>query len=243
MPVSMEARQARLRQRLPTVSALAGLTGTAVLALGSLITALAYSGRKGEPYSLLNHFVSELGEVGVSELAWLFNGTLFVGGLCLTVFLLGLAAYMRAGWFSILFGLVGLVTGVSGALVGIFPMNNLVPHARVAMMFFNMGLVATLLFSLYVLFSRQRRFPKWMLAPGLLATAFFVAFLFYPQPATSGSIDIGEATRQLMANRPAVWPMAILEWGVLISILVWALVVSLYLRAEHRAQPSERRQK
>lgn len=219
-------------RRLLVVTSVAGLCGTALLALGSLITALAYSGRAGEPYSLLNHFISELGEVGVSELAWLFNGTLFVGGLCLTVFLLGLAAYVRPVWFSALFGLVGLVTGVSGALVGIFPMNDLVPHARVAMMFFNMGLIATLLFSLYVAFSRQRKFPKWMLVPGLLATAFFVAFVFYPHPTGSGSMDIEEATHRLMESRPAVWPMSILEWGVLLSILLWALVVSLYLLAK-----------
>ncbi|MDH7487924.1 MAG: DUF998 domain-containing protein [Anaerolineae bacterium] len=209
-----------------------------VLALASLITALAYSGRRGEPYSLLNHFISELGEVGVSELAWLFNGALFAGGLCLTVFLLGLAVYMKAGWFSALFGAIGLITGVSGALVGIFPMNNLAPHARVAMTFFNMGLVATLLFSLYIALSRQRRLPRWMLAPGLLATAFFVAFVFYPHPTGSGTMTIEETTRRLMETRPMVWPMAILEWGMLISILVWALVVSLYLWARSRAKQS-----
>lgn len=225
-------------KRLLNITPVAGIVGTTLLAFGSLITALAYSGRKGEPYSLLNHFISELGEAGVSELAWLFNGALFAGGLCLTIFLIGLALYLRPLWFSVLFGVVGVITGVSGALVGIFPMNNLVPHARVAMLFFDMGLVATLLFSLYVAFSRQRKFPRWMLIPGLLATAFFVAFVFYPQPAGSGSLDIMEATRRLMESRPAVWPLAILEWGVLLSILVWALVVSLYVQNKSYADSS-----
>jgi len=227
-------QEMNVSKRLLAVTSIAGIVGTALLALGSLATALAYSGRAGEPYSLLNHFISELGEVGVSELAWLFNGALFAGGLCLTVFLIGLALYLRPLWFSVLFGLVGIVTGISGALVGIFPMNNLIPHARVAMMFFNMGLVATLLFSLYVALSRQRRFPRWMLVPGLLATAFFVAFVFYPHPTGSGSMDIEEATRRLMESRPDVWPMSILGWGVLISILVWALMVSLVLQAQGR---------
>jgi hypothetical membrane protein len=229
MPTTKAVEEKIGYQRLRAVTAIAGLSGTGLLALGSLITALAYDGRTGESYSLLNHFVSELGEVGVSELAWLFNGALFIGGLCLTVFLLGLAAYMRAGWFSVTFGAVGLVTGVSGALVGIFPMTNMAPHIRVAMTFFNMGLVATLIFSLYVLLSRQRRFPRWFLVPGLLATVFFAGFLYLPQPDAQPSEGMLETALRLMANRPDVWPMAILEWGVIISILVWALVVSLYL--------------
>jgi hypothetical membrane protein len=234
----MDAGTKATQKRLLAVTAIAGFCGTSLLALGSLITALAYSGRKGEPYSLLNHFVSELGELGVSELAWLFNGALLIGGLCLTVFLIGLALYLRPRWFSILFGLVGVITGISGALVGIFPMNNLAPHAKVAMMFFNMGLVATLLFSLYVAFSRQRKFPRWMLIPGLLTTAFFVGFLFYPQPDAPPTEDMLESAVRLMANRPAVWPMAILEWGVIISILVWALTVSLYLWAQSKTSQS-----
>ena len=238
MEISTDAKETRSRRRLLVVTSIAGVSGTALLALGSLITALAYSGRAGEPYSLLNHFISELGEVGVSELAWLFNGALFAGGLCLTVFLIGLALYLRPRWFSVVFGLVGVTTGVSGALVGIFPMNNLAPHAKVAMMFFNMGLVATLLFSLYVAFSRQRKFPRWMLIPGLLTTAFFVGFLFYPQPDAPPTEDMLESAVRLMANRPAVWPMAVLEWGVIISILVWALTVSLYLWAQSKTSQS-----
>ena len=220
-----------MRRDYRTITYAAGLIGCAVLTLGAIITALAYRGRTGEPYSLLNHFVSELGEVGVSELAWLFNGALFIGGLCLAVFLLGLALRLR-GWFGAVFGVVGLITGISGALVGVFPMNNLVPHARVAMTFFDMGLLATLLFSLYVLFSRQRLFPKWFLAPSLLATAFFVGFLYLPQPHASESEDMVQSAVRLMANRPAVWPTAILEWGVIIAVLVWVVAVAFHLRAQ-----------
>ena len=53
----------------------------------SVVTALAYTGSKGQPYSPLNHWVSELGEVGVSELASVFNVGLIIGGLCFAVFM------------------------------------------------------------------------------------------------------------------------------------------------------------
>ena len=49
------------------------LAGVFVLVSGIAITALTYRGTQGERYSLLNHSISELGEVGVSRLAWVFN--------------------------------------------------------------------------------------------------------------------------------------------------------------------------
>ena len=64
------------------ITSRAGLIGSGAIALGSLLTALAYHGRAGEAYSVLNHFVSELGEVGVAPLAWAFNTGLFLGGAC-----------------------------------------------------------------------------------------------------------------------------------------------------------------
>lgn len=88
-----------------------GLAGAMVVLLCALVTALFYSAPAGEPYSLLNHFISELGEVGVSLLAWLFNLGLIAGSLLFIPFSLGLGLSLP-GWLS----KVGM---------GIFPMNNL----------------------------------------------------------------------------------------------------------------------
>ncbi len=62
------------RQRLATAAV--GIGGVSIILLGALISALAYEGRNGQAYRFLNHFVSELGEVGVARLAWAFNGGL-----------------------------------------------------------------------------------------------------------------------------------------------------------------------
>jgi hypothetical membrane protein len=64
---------------------IAGFIGAAAITLGALITGLAYTGTAGERYSPLNHWVSELGEVGVSEQASVFNLGLIIGGLALAV--------------------------------------------------------------------------------------------------------------------------------------------------------------
>ena len=138
---------------------MAGLIGAGLIILSSVISAFLYVGKYGEQYSFLNHFISELGEAGVSKGATVFNAGLFLGGLFLTFFMTGVATYL-GGWFGILFGVVSVVTGLSGALVGIFPMNNLTQHMRVALTFFYSGMVTTILFSVYVLFSNQEKFHK-----------------------------------------------------------------------------------
>ena len=100
----------------------AGLIGSSVIAIGSVVTALAYTGSKGQSYSPLNHFVSELGQLSVSRLAVVFNTSLIVGGVCFVVFILGLAAAGQ-GWLRYVYGLVGVIAGIFGALVGVFPMD------------------------------------------------------------------------------------------------------------------------
>ncbi len=213
------------KQRLATAAA--GIIGVTVILLGALITALAYEGRNGQAYRFWNHFVSELGEVGVSRLAWVFNGGLILGGVCIVIFMIGVARLLP-GWFRYVFAVAGLATGISGTLVGVFPMNRLQPHIQVAMQFFNMGLVTMTLFSLYVLFARGRSFPRWFLIPGILATASFAAFLYFPTP---GDISGGLPTTQalIITNRPDVWWLAIFEWAAVGAVLGWVLLVSLYL--------------
>ena len=105
----------------------AGLLGSSVIAIGSVVTALAYTGSKGQPYSPLNHFVSELGELAVSRLAVVFNLSLIVGGVCFALFVIGLAAAGQ-GVLRVLYGVVGVIAGIGGAFVGVFPMDYLDQH-------------------------------------------------------------------------------------------------------------------
>ncbi len=201
-----------------------GLAGVGLISLGSLAAGLAYRGKMGEAYSPLNHFVSELGEVGVSELAWVFNIGLFVGGLCLVCFLLHLGKLI-GGWLGALFGLAGLACGISGAMVGVFPMNNLSPHIFWAMNFFNLGLGLMVFFSLIALFGRHN-LPRWLAAPGVLGVAAFAAFLYTPAPATEEIDTLAAAHAMMAAPRPAVWQMAVFEWAAVGSVLVWAALVA-----------------
>ncbi len=113
--------------------------------------ALVYRGKLGERYSLLNHFISELGEVGVSRAAWFFNAGLLLGGLVFLPYIIGLGIS-----FGSLFGWLGTAAGIIAVLgvaaVGVFPMNNLKPHTIAAMTYFRAGLVMVFFFGLAILF-------------------------------------------------------------------------------------------
>ena len=67
-----------------------GLCGTVLIGLAILISAVSYRGKRGETFSLLNYFISELGEVGVSRLARVFNYSMIIGGLLLVPYIIGL---------------------------------------------------------------------------------------------------------------------------------------------------------
>ncbi len=50
----------------PLTFKIAGMAGVLTVLLGSLVAVFFYRGKDGERYSPLNHFISELGEEGVS---------------------------------------------------------------------------------------------------------------------------------------------------------------------------------
>lgn len=197
-------------------SALAGILGAAVIAIGSAVTAIAYTGSAGQRYSPVNHWISELGEPGVSELAAIFNIALVIGGICFVVFMTGLRL-ARTGRFAWLYGTIGAVAGVAGAYVGIFPMNQLQLHALAALAFFNLGWIAVGLASVDFVRRPDPRFPRWLAYLGALTVLAFVGFLAVTLPLVGGA-GLGAPD-----PRPEIWIVTILEWAALIGILLWVL--------------------
>ena len=191
----------------------------------SVVTTSLAAGSKGEPYSPLNHYVSELGELGVSNLAALFNLSLEIGGVCFVLFMIGLAV-TRTGWLRVVYGATGVIAGIGGALVGVFPMNDLDKHRPVALTFFLLGLVTVLLASIDLVRAPDPRFPRWLAAVGgaaVVAFAVFLAILFGP----SGGLTSPEV-------RPAISPLTIFEWLLIVGILAWVFLTAFAWRQATR---------
>jgi hypothetical membrane protein len=193
-----------------------GFIGSAFFAIASLIAGVFYVGTQSEPFSPLNHWVSELGEMGVSSLALVFNIGLLVGGLALALFFFALGR-LRSSRLASVYVIVGIVAGVSGALVGVFPMNNRSIHIVFALGFFVLGWVAVGLASLDIWRRPEARFSRWLPALGALTVAVFLLFL---------SVYIPYLYTGTGSDRPDVSIATVLEWLVLIGIMGWVLVAS-----------------
>jgi hypothetical membrane protein len=207
---------------------LCGFLGPAILILGSLITAIQYHGKEGEPYSILNHFISELGEVGVSTLAPVFNASLTVGGLVLVIYVIGLGLYIytKRGYVATAFGILSCL---SCSLLGVFLTNNLSIHDALADLFFYDGLIATTLFTLGIIFDKENKVSKWLAVPAIITVACFVSFPVIPEAASLTRVQTLHPDR---FTRPDIWPTTILEWLVFFSGNAWFVLTSVYLMSK-----------
>ncbi len=232
-------RSKPLLERFIRATPLLAAAGSLLACIAVLASALAYSGKQAESYSLLNHFISELGEVGVSRAAWVFNAGLVAAGALLIPCAVGLGLRLRTVW-SLLGTAAGISAGVFLAGVGVFPMNNLPPHAFTAMWFFRAGLATVLLFG--IAFAAQRRDRLRGRAVAVLfsaiAAASYTVFLFAASPPEAGASSLDAS----FALRPRVWPLAALEWMVFFATILWFLGVSLLTGSNRRSAEESRAQ-
>jgi len=211
-----------------------GIIGPLSISLGILISGLGYIGVQGQHYSPLNHFVSELGQVGVSDLALAFNLALILGGIFNTGFLVYLAFQVQ-NWTRYPLLVLGSLASIFGALVGIYPMNYIDQHIFVALTFFDLGLIIALLYSLVFLFGKNHPFPRWLAIPGLFNTAAFLIFINFP-PQFEKGVEFQDGMGGLLLNRPDIIPLAIMEWIVISGIIFWFLIMGIYLVSSRSRQ-------
>jgi hypothetical membrane protein len=207
-----------------------GLAGTGLVVLAVVYPALVYRGKRGERYSLLNHFISELGEVGVSRAAWFFNTGLVLTGLVLLPYIIGLGISFSSllGWLG---AAVGIVTVLSVAAVGVFPMNNLKLHAIAAMTYFRAGLVMVFFFGLAILFQSSGKtiVPPAANILSLLAFLAYGVFLTLPlvKKEKQEPTDILDPNQE--PERPQVWALPFLEWAVFFSTIAWLFSMAFFI--------------
>jgi hypothetical membrane protein len=203
------------------------IVGSVLVSCAVVAAALLYRGRAGEPYSVLNHFVSELGEPGVSRGAWLFNAGLVAAGVFFVPASIGLGLRIRGAlaWVGVA---TGVAAGVFCAGVGAFPMNNLAPHVFTAMWFFRSGLVAILCFGVALLTrgGAEGSLPRATALFSLVAVAAYTVFLIMAALAGADALR-APGSPALRVQRPAYWPLAVSEWSVFFSTVLWFCGVGL----------------
>ncbi len=199
-----------------------GLLGALVVSLGSLITAFAYTGSRGQSYSPFNHFISELGHTQQSALAAVFNITVIIGGLSFILFMEGVGLKLR-GIARQVIATASTITGITGALVGVFPVNeDLNTHQTVAALFLLGALIMLISFALAAWFGKERPYPRWLALAALPAMVCIAYFLLV-------ALSDGEnALAPPPGEREPFWIIAMSEWGALIFLLAWIMALTLW---------------
>lgn len=212
--------------------ALTAFVGVGVLVVVTLAAGLAFTGTEGQPYSVLNHNISELGKPAVSELAWLFNAGVQLGGGLLALFGIGLVRYVQQAGLR-LAALGGVVHASAIVLVGAFPIPQWRVHQVATALFYFSGLATVILCTVSLLLARRARIPRSLAAvSGIGATIYIVALvmpmILYRRPLhafVAGPVG---------PDRPAIWLPSVLEWLVALSTLVWVLVIAVTLYRQAR---------
>jgi hypothetical membrane protein len=216
------SRGGSLAPLVPLVPLVAGIAGPAVVGGCAAVTALAYRGTAGQPYSPLSHWISELGEEGVSNLAAVFNGGALVGGACLSALMVSLAR-ARGGRLARVYGRIGAVAGIAGSLVGLFPMNRILPHAIVSTSFFNLTALAIALASIDFAARPDGRFGAVQAGLGAVSSA---AFLVFGVVALEAIREQGLAALEPPIVREEISLLTTLEWAALLSIMAWVVATA-----------------
>jgi hypothetical protein len=207
-----------------------GVIGCVVIGITTLYTSLGYTGKAQERFSAGNHYISELGEIGVSSRARVFNSGLMISGATLIPFVIGLGLYLQNVWAKL--GILsGLWTSIACICVGLFPMNNMSPHIKAAFAYFRGGLVTVLLFSIAILLqpAGQNLIPGYALIPGALAVIAYSSFLFLSGKVNKTAESPASLDPQRIPERPRIWLLPMVEWAVFFSTIIWFFCIAVIL--------------
>lgn len=207
-----------------------GLMGTSIILIGFILSGWAFRNMFGKRYSILNYYISELGDPNHSEWAIVFNICLIVGGLLLTIFMIKIAVLYpgKTGkWGAILGG----ITGIGGSLVGIIPLNFGVYHGIPATTFFYGGMISATYFTIVIFRDSRQIIPKWMAYLGVVIIIIYIIFNMIGLQGFSFSdlfVDYHHSPMDLY--RPTVfWPIAFFEWLAVLGSIIWILLMALIL--------------
>jgi len=205
-----------------------GILGFLFAVIAFIVPQFTFKNLEDEDYSPLNHFISELGWIGISKQDIFFNLSLMVAGFFLTIFNYGLTAQFDGFWArSTLF--FGILASLGCSLVGFFPAKTelvqMLFHLSAATIFFvNAGL--SLLSALFmILFSKNQILSKPFFMLILLTLCPFASLLAVDYNTVLPHLDILNIK---IINRPDIWLAPIVEWAIVLSVLIYVLSTSLY---------------
>ena len=120
----------------------------------------------------------------------------------------------------------GIICSIALGFVGVFPMNKNEPHGRAAIAYFRSGLLMMIFFNLAIALqpAGEGVLPRAVSIAGLPSILSFASFLFLIGKSTKDKEDNPLSTEG--RTRPKIWPIAIVEWTIFLTIVIWFVVVA-----------------
>lgn len=206
-----------------------GITGSLFILIAIVVTQFAFKNLEGGKYSMGNHFISELGWVGVSKHALIFNINLIIAGILFIVFIYGLTLQFNGIWGK-LTTVFGLTSSLGCTLVGIYPLQTgVIPiklHLLAAMFFFTNALLAILTSTFMVLSQKHKIVSKLSCILNLLILSLFASLLTVD--FNNDVLRYIDFKNMKIINRPPQWNVPIIEWTIVLSIITYILLSSFY---------------
>lgn len=202
-----------------------GLLACLIILSGIGLSLIGFKGMKGEPFNILNHFISELGDPRFALHYRLFNLTLIIGGIFLIPFIVGWGITFNStiGTIAVI---LGIIVAILCSLIGVFPEHKEKEHFNIAGLFFIGMTLLILLVGIILFIDNTSPFPKWFLIinliPCMMSFIFVLDTLLLPKweyLRTYKPWDWEE-------GRPSYWRNPFLEWLAFLSMMGWLCVIS-----------------
>jgi hypothetical membrane protein len=204
-----------------------GLIACVWILVGMGFSLVDFKGMKKEPYSIWNHFISELGDPRFAPHYRLFNLTLIIGGLLLIPFIVGWGLVLDSIIGNISIGM-GICVAILCSLIGIFPEHKEKEHFNIAGLFFLGMTILILLVGIALIYAEQTHFPKWVffinLIPCICSAIFIIDTFRLPKWEYLRTYRPWEWDPE----RPKFWRNPFLEWVAFLSMMGWLGFITLF---------------
>lgn len=204
-----------------------GLIAGIILLFGVLISTKNFSGMKKEPYSLLNHFISELGDPRFALHNTLFNTSLILGGLIMIPFVVGIGLFFHSLLGNLILGL-GIFCSVCCSLIGLFPEDKVKPHFLIAGIFF-IGMGLLMLLCAITILIQSTLVPVWLGYVTLILLVPFCSFIIDTMMLSKEELKLTDTPWAWdPKERPKFWRNPFLEWVAYFTILFWIFLFAIF---------------
>lgn len=210
-----------MKNKIIKIAPYASIIGLLTFIVCCSIAAYYFVSRTGENYSILNHFISELGDTKESPYYILFCIGLSVFG-SLNLFLIIGLGYCIDNIFGEWAIKIGLISSVASVVTGFLPADELlIPHLIAALVFFIGSLIAVGLFGVALLKDDRGLISKNLIIPSFITSGIGLTFLLLPN----------EEVKKFLSYdpdfvRPVFWLNPFFEWLVFFSLSIWIILMS-----------------